>query len=74
MINTNKLKSLRVLKGLSQQKIAEILGMHYITYANKENGAKEFKVTELMKLCEILECEFNDIFMPIDHSKTNNND
>lgn len=74
MVNTHKLKSMRVLKKLSQQRIADLMRMNVMTYSAKENGIREFTVSEFLELCEILECSFDDIFMPKEPSKTNNND
>ena len=64
MINTNKLKSLRMLKGYTQLDMAEMLGIHQTSYSEKERNNIKFSVNEFMKLLEILECKQEDIFMP----------
>lgn len=58
-----KLKGKRVEKGLSQPKMAKLLGMAISTYSLKENGIREFTMTECIEIMKILECKFEDIFL-----------
>lgn len=54
MTNTLKLKSLFVLNGLTQQEVAEKIGISYQSLSLKINNKREFKQSEISKLCEIL--------------------
>lgn len=58
-----KLKGKRVEKGLTQEGISKLLGMEKSAYARKENGVVQFRLDEVKKILEILECNFEDIFL-----------
>lgn len=58
-----KLKGKRVEKGLTQPAIAKLLNMATSTYNLKENGIREFSMTECIEIMNILECKFEDIFL-----------
>lgn len=58
-----KLKAKRVECGISQQDMANKLGMTITSYNFKENGKREFTIKECIKLVQILECKFEDIFI-----------
>ena len=63
MTKLNKLKGARAEKGYSQVEMAEKLEMSVDSYNQKENGKSEFKLSEVKNLLEILDKEFNDIFL-----------
>jgi len=63
MTKLNKLKGARAEKGYSQVEMAEKLDMSVDSYNQKENGKSEFKLSEVKNLLEILDKEFNDIFL-----------
>lgn len=48
------LKAERARAGLTQEKMAEKLGISKFTYLNKENGKKDFKLKEIFEICSIL--------------------
>lgn len=58
-----KLKGKRVEKGLTQPQIAKLLNMAVSTYNLKENGTREFSMSECIQIMKILECTFEDIFL-----------
>lgn len=58
-----KLKGKRVEKGLTQPQIAKLLDMAVSTYNLKENGTREFSMSECIQIMKILECTFEDIFL-----------
>ncbi len=58
-----KLKAKRVEKGLKQVEIAKMLGIATATYNHKENGSATFSFNEIIKLLDILDCKFEDIFL-----------
>ena len=57
-----KLKSLRVLAGLSQQDMAEELGLTRETYCKKENGRDSFSLEEAKHLADFFEGTVDEIF------------
>lgn len=58
-----KLKGKRAERGISQQKIAQLLHMAVSTYNIKENGMREFSMSECIEIMKILDCSFEDIFL-----------
>lgn len=58
-----KLKGKRVEKGYTQSDIAKLMNMATSTYNLKENGSREFSMSECIELMKILECSFEDIFL-----------
>jgi len=57
-----KLKGARVEKGLTQEDIAKMIGISTYSYLMKENGKRDFTLTEMKKICEILDKELSEIF------------
>ena len=57
-----KLKGARVEKGLTQEDMAERIGISTYSYLMKENGKRDFTLTEMKKICEILGKELSEIF------------
>ena len=65
MVKCEKLKGKLVEAGMSQNQIADFLGVNATTVNHKVNGKTEFKASEMKKLSEKLRLsaeEFNDIF------------
>lgn len=66
MITSNvfpqRLKQLRQKKGLTQQKLAEILGIKRNTYSDWENGKTEPSFENLIKLADLLEVSLDWLF------------
>ena len=58
-----KLKAKRVEKCLTQTQLANLIGIAPATYNHKENGTAYFSFQEIIKILEILECKFEDIFL-----------
>ena len=59
----NKVKLLRLEKGLKQKEMAELLEMNHSTYVSKELGDRRFNIYEAIKLAEIFDCNVEDIFL-----------
>jgi DNA-binding XRE family transcriptional regulator len=57
-----KLKGKRVEKGLTQKEMSKLLNIETATYTRKENGLTQFRLDEINKILEILQCKFEDIF------------
>ena len=58
-----KLRAKRVEHGLTQVKIASLLGIETCTYGAKELGKRDFNIREILNLLNILHCKFEDIFL-----------
>lgn len=58
----HKLKGARVEKGLTQEDMAERIGISTYSYLMKENGKRDFTLTEMKKICDILDKELSEIF------------
>lgn len=58
-----KLRGKRAELGLSQAKVADMLGIETCTYNAKELGKRSFNINEIVKILSILHCKFEDIFL-----------
>lgn len=67
MINLNikrKLRAIRAEHGLTQQDLADILGITKEGYRNKENGKTEFKQSEINDILDLFSSyNYDDIFL-----------
>lgn len=57
-----KLKEARSERDLTQEELANIIGLSLYGYQRKENGEGQFTEREMKKICEVLEKEVTDIF------------
>lgn len=57
-----KLQGTRLKKGLSQETIADMLGMTQSNYSRKENGSSKITREEWERLSKILEVPLEEIF------------
>jgi transcriptional regulator with XRE-family HTH domain len=63
MTNTNLLAAAIKAKGLTQQDVAEVLNITLSTFNYKLNNKSEFKASEIMALCTMLDIiDVNSIF------------
>lgn len=60
-LNLRLLKSKRVLKGLYQYDLAEILGISHKTYNFKENGKILFSIDESLKISSCLDLTLKEV-------------
>lgn len=63
-----KLKTFRILCGLSQQEMAKALDVDRSTYSQKENGHIDFTTSQVNKILKIFEekghkTTYEDLFM-----------
>ena len=49
-------------KRLKQKEVAEMLGIHKQSYYLKENGKREFTISEAKKLAKIFDCTLDELF------------
>ena len=62
VITYARLKGLRAQSGESMADLARILGMSESTYISRENGKREFKVSEAKIICEHFNTSAEEIF------------
>lgn len=53
-------KGMRANANLTQETVAKELGITVVSYRRKEQGQREFKFSELLKLCKLFNVELND--------------
>lgn len=58
----NKVKELRQKKFLSQEKFAEIVGIHRTYVSSLELGKRNVSLKNIEKIANALECEIKDLF------------
>lgn len=59
-----KLYELRKRSKLSQQEVADFLGITRISYGQKERGASQFQQDEMFKLANMFHKPISEIFLP----------
>lgn len=57
-----KLVGKRNEKGITQEKMAEMLGISKNNYNLKENGKLDFNLVEVKKILQILNSKYDEIF------------
>lgn len=57
----NKLKSVRVLKGIKQGEMAEVLGISQQYLSKLESGRVDIKLSMLLKIASILEVPVTEL-------------
>ncbi len=60
--NSKKLRGRMIEKGFTQLDMANALGITYQAFSYKLNNKSSFKVSEIMKMCEILEISDKDTY------------
>lgn len=66
-----KLYELRKQNKLSHEKMGELLGIHRVTYGEKERGQSEFSQDEMFKASEVFGLPIDQIFLPRGHQNGN---
>jgi transcriptional regulator with XRE-family HTH domain len=62
--SNNKLKTMRLSRGLSQQQLAELTGLNMRTLQNYEQGVADFNGCNIKKIFDValvLDCDVEDI-------------
>ena len=65
----NKLYALRKDNGITQEEMANKLGISRVSYGKKERGSSEFTQDEMFEISKIFNRTINDIFLPRTHQK-----
>lgn len=60
-MKVNKVKIARISKNLTQEEVAELLGVTLATYNRKELGLVDFKRDEVLRLAGILDLTLQDV-------------
>ena len=60
-MNTNILRELRKDAGKKKEEIAEVLGVTYQQYSLYENGERNLKIEQIIKLCKYYKVSANYI-------------
>lgn len=60
----SKLKEYRESKGIKQIAVASHLGITRQTYASYEDRPEAMSVEQAQAVCNFLNCEWGDIFLP----------
>jgi putative transcriptional regulator len=66
---TKVLRAYRALHNLTQEDMAEKMGIKVQTYVSKETGRTEFSASEAARLCRIFNVSFEDIFLLSNYEK-----
>lgn len=62
-----KLMVMRKKSGITQQQMADLLGVTPKTYNHKENGIIQFKANEMFEIANYFHLKIEDIFLPYEH-------
>ena len=62
----NRLKLLRIQKGLGQNEFAKLMGISQAHLSNIEGGRSNITLSNLLKLHDVLEVSMADLFVDID--------
>ena len=62
----NRLKLIRIQKGLGQNEVAKLMGISQAHLSNIEGGRSNITLSNLLKLHDVLEASMADLFVDID--------
>lgn len=62
-----KLLLIRKNKNITQQELANCIGISVNQYSLKEKGKYNFNCDEMFKIAEYLKMNIDDIFLPLEH-------
>lgn len=65
-----KLRGKRVEKGYTQYELAKLLNISTNAYNLKETGRREFRMSEINLLLELLDCNYEELFFQRKVNKT----
>ena len=66
-----RIKTLRMMKGVSQLDLAEAIDMSQTNLSNVESGRTASTVQVLIKISRVLNCKLADFFVDIDNAPVN---
>ena len=62
----NRLKLIRIQKGLGQNEVAKLMGISQAHLSNIEGGRSNITLSNLLKLHDVLEASMADLFVGLD--------
>ena len=65
-ILANRVKMLRMRKGVSQTRMAEEIGVSQTNLSNMESGRTAITIQNLFKIKKVLNCRMSDFFVDFD--------
>lgn len=65
----SRVKKLRIVKGVSQTKMAEEIGVSQTNLSNMEAGRTAITIQNLFKIQKVLNCKMRDFFVDFDSEK-----
>lgn len=65
----NRLKQLRMEKGLTMRELADKVGINYVTFSYLENNKRSFNLDHLTRLSQFFDCSFDYILGKSDERK-----
>ena len=69
-ILANRVKMLRMRKGVSQTSMAEEIGVSQTNLSNMEAGRTAITIQNLFKIQKVLDCKMKDFFVDFDSSES----
>ena len=69
-ILANRVKMLRMRKGVSQTRMAEEIGVSQTNLSNMESGRTAITIQNLFKIQKVLDCKMKDFFVDFDSSES----
>ena len=66
----SKVKKLRIVKGVSQTKMAEEIGVSQTNLSNMEAGRTAITIQNLFKIQKVLNCKMADFFVDFDKEES----
>ena len=66
----SRVKKLRIVKGVSQTKMAEEIGVSQTNLSNMEAGRTAITIQNLFKIQKVLNCKMADFFVDLDKEES----
>ena len=73
IIVQEKLLLIRKNKNITQQELADCIGISVNQYSLKEKGKYNFNCDEMFKIADYLKMSIEEIFLPLEHQNGVNN-
>ncbi len=64
-----RLIALRRARGVTQKEMADVIGIEWRTYVNKEKGVTQFKANEMFAIASFFDEDIGKIFLPTNFTK-----
>ena len=64
----NRLKEMRMKRGVKQCAIADYIGVSHITYSAYEKDPSKISLGNAQKICDFLHCKLSDIFLDTNYN------